>query len=117
LLGICREEKGLAATAMSDMGLTIDALRAEIRRLGRSGPAETSGATETTTPARALPRDFRHIITAAYASAKQRGGETPDPADLLQAIIVSNSKVATAFASRKIDVKSLIDEIRRLPRQ
>lgn len=75
LLGLLREEKGIAAQVLTDAGVNLEAARAETLRLlgtemppsGPTAPAEKSGsAPPSAAPTRARnPRRRRSIISAA----------------------------------------------------
>src|SRR5512140_1523973 len=56
LLGLLREEKGIAAQVLADANVTLEAARAEtLRLLGTEMPQGQAPAAETSTPAQGVP--------------------------------------------------------------
>jgi ATP-dependent Clp protease ATP-binding subunit ClpA len=112
LLGLLREEKGTAAAALSERGVTLDRLRAKILQLVRSGRDEDVAA--VTPEHRPIPNAPQSIIADASSYARDRGALVPDTADMLNALVFSSREVAAVFHARQIDVPGLIDAIRRI---
>jgi ATP-dependent Clp protease ATP-binding subunit ClpC len=130
LLGLMREEKGIAAQALVDAGITLERAREEtLRVLGGDddilgaefethGMASTAGravndrAPAESGPWRRIPEWLRVVLLDAYARAEARGINTATVADLLEAVIRSSPAVASAFTSREIDIDALIADVR-----
>jgi ATP-dependent Clp protease ATP-binding subunit ClpA len=120
LLGLVREEKGIAAQVLVDAGITLDSAREEtVRILGENGmskPKPVADESEHAAIARRMrfaDPEWRAIIARALEIAEDRRAR-PGVADLLEALVFSSREVAAAFASREIEMQGLIAEIREL---
>lgn len=120
LLGLLREEKGIAAQTLVAAGVTIEAARAEMLRIlghdtggiERIKPKKPMGMSVRPEFWHSLPEPFGSILAAAYVQAKARGDQTATHADMLEAIIRSSPVVSAAFTSREIEIDALIADIR-----
>ncbi len=93
LLGLLREEEGLAARVLESLDITVERVRAQVVRIVRSGEEVTSGQIPFTPRAKkvlelalreALPRAqlHRHRAHPARPRARERGRRRADPAGL-----------------------------------
>jgi ATP-dependent Clp protease ATP-binding subunit ClpA len=120
LLGLIREEKGIAGQVLVLQGATLDATRTAV--LGIIGserhvsPVKAMSAMFQTpkrqSPWDDLPEPIRRVVEAAHLAARAAGRSKPELADLLEATILSSPSVAAAFTARKIEIDSLIADIR-----
>ncbi|HEX3866926.1 MAG TPA: Clp protease N-terminal domain-containing protein [Gemmatimonadaceae bacterium] len=123
LLGLLREEKGLAATALARAGVTLDAAREETRRILGAGPrlspvssmpsVGSARSWQTLEPWRILAEPARRVVQDAYVRARAVGRVAPDTADLLAAMILSSPEISAALSSRRIEIDGLIADVRR----
>jgi ATP-dependent Clp protease ATP-binding subunit ClpC len=66
LLGLLREEKGIAAQVLADAGITLEQARAEtLRLLGSDLPPQSSGTAPSTPPTSASPKSEKKSKTPA----------------------------------------------------
>jgi ATP-dependent Clp protease ATP-binding subunit ClpC len=66
LLGLLREEKGIAAQVLSDAGVTLEQSRAEtLRLLGSDMPAQSAGGPTPSTPPASTPKSEKKSKTPA----------------------------------------------------
>jgi hypothetical protein len=125
LLGLLREEKGIAAQVLGDAGITIENAGNEILRiLGTEvSPQRISARPRSLTgykSARAadqwqtLPDPTRTVVAEAFATAHRRHKTRPTQADLLSALVVSQREIAAAFVARGVDLEAMIAELRKL---
>jgi ATP-dependent Clp protease ATP-binding subunit ClpA len=117
LLGLLREEKGIGGQSLLAAGVTLDAARAETKRIvgdGRGALEHVQLRGFTVRPEfwRSLPEPFGSIMADANVRAKARGESAPTIADMLEAIIFSSTTVSTAFTSREIEIEALIADVR-----
>jgi ATP-dependent Clp protease ATP-binding subunit ClpA len=120
LLGLLREEKGIGAQSLLAAGVTLDAARAEMKRILGDGDGgmkhvqfrKPMGFTAHPEVWHSLPEPFGTIMADAYVRAKARGGDTATIADVLEAIIFSSTAVSAAFTSREIEIDALIADVR-----
>jgi ATP-dependent Clp protease ATP-binding subunit ClpA len=119
LLGLLREEKGIAAQALVAAGVTLETARAEMVRILGHDPDRTERVKskrpmESARPEfwHGMPEPFGTVMGNAFVRAKDRGADRPTLADMLEAIIRTSPVVSAAFASREIEVDALIADIR-----
>ncbi len=107
LLGLIREEKGVAAQVLADAGATLDTVRAETVRV--LGAAFVDGA-EARDPAmrkrfdwlsrgvvgESLPERVRIVMTSARTLAAQRGSAAFEPAHVALALVLHGEGTANA---------------------
>jgi ATP-dependent Clp protease ATP-binding subunit ClpA len=107
LLGLLHEGKGLAAQALNDVGITLEAAREETMRVlvgagGQFSPRRTSHVGRETLVA--YPQRLREVISDAYDIAAERGATEVTPAHAMIAIIEHGEGMAnTALDRLKID--------------
>src|SRR5262250_1310452 len=66
LLGLLREEKGIAAQVLTDAGVTLEQSRAEtLRLLGSDMPPQSSGTPQPTNPPSSAPKSEKKSKTPA----------------------------------------------------
>ena len=94
LLGLLREEEGLAARVLESLDITVERVRAQVVRIVGSGEEVTSGQIPFTPAgqegaragaargALARPQLHRHRAHPARAGARERGRRRPHPARL-----------------------------------
>jgi hypothetical protein len=87
LLGLLREEDGLAALVLTDLGLTVDRVRDQVVRIVRSGEEVTSGQIPFT------PRAKR-VLELALREALSLGHNYIGTEHLLLALVRENEGVA-----------------------
>ncbi len=109
LLGLISEGEGVAATAMRNMGLNLEALRSEIlKRIPREG----SGAQDTTIP---LSPSGKRAIEFAYQEAQAFGVNFIGTEHLLLGVIRENEGLAARIlAEHNVDLIKARSEILRL---
>jgi ATP-dependent Clp protease ATP-binding subunit ClpC len=78
LLGLLLEGEGIAANVLQDLGVTLDAARAEIERLLQAGPAESPTPQVATPPGRpprvpSLSHGAGRILGRAHELAAEAG--------------------------------------------
>ncbi|MEO7086008.1 MAG: Clp protease N-terminal domain-containing protein [Gemmatimonadaceae bacterium] len=120
LLGLLREEKGVAAQTLVHVGVTLDRAREEtLRILGSDrhlSPVKAMAAMfrkpNVKDPWEDLPEPLRRIVKSAFVSSRAAGRATPGVADLLEATILSSRDVSAALTSREIEIESLIADVR-----
>jgi ATP-dependent Clp protease ATP-binding subunit ClpA len=100
LLGLLREGKGLGATALGEVGVTLDMARAETMSiLGTDLPQPQSNA-GAMKHLSGSGRRIREIIAAAYDIATRRGSTELSPAHLAMALLVHDGGFANAVLQR-----------------
>jgi hypothetical protein len=125
LLGLLREERGIAAQVLGDAGITIDNARNEVLRIlgtevsphPASAPPRSLTAHAGTGAAdrwQSVPDPTRTVVAGAFAAAHRRHKTRPTQADLLSALVFSQREIAAAFAARRVDVEAIIAELRQL---
>ena len=125
LLGLLREEKGIAAQVLGDAGITIENAGNEILRiLGHETSRQPASPPPRSLTAYAsagdadrwqlLPDPTRTVVAGAFATAHRRHKTRPTQADLLSALVFSQREIAAAFAARGVDVEAIIAELRQL---
>jgi ATP-dependent Clp protease ATP-binding subunit ClpC len=72
LLGLLVEGQGIAAHVLQDMGVTVEAVRAEIERQLRAGPPKTTATGGVSRPVPANPA-IGEILTRAQRLAQEAG--------------------------------------------
>ena len=94
LLGLLREEEGLAARVLESLDITVERVRAQVVRIVGSGEEVTSGQIPFTPRAKKVlelalrealepwPQLHRHRAHPARAGARERGRGRPHPARL-----------------------------------
>lgn len=99
LLGLLREGQGLGAAALGEVGVKLDAARAETMRiLGTEMPPESNaGAMKHLSGS---GRRIREVIAAAYDVATRRGSMELTPAHVAMALIVHDGGFANAVLQR-----------------
>ena len=109
LLGLISEGEGVAATAMRNMGLNLEALRSEIlKRIPRNG----SGGQDSTIP---LSPSGKRAIEFAYQEAQAFGVNFIGTEHLLLGIIRENEGLAARIlAEHSVDLIKARSEILRL---
>jgi ATP-dependent Clp protease ATP-binding subunit ClpA len=137
LLGMLREGKGIAAQALGNAGIDIEkAGNAVLRTLASQPPGSRIDprpdgsvqfprpdgsvhfqVSDVPGPVNFLPEPARTVIAAAYTAATAGGKRAPNAGDLLSAVVSSLPEVAAAFAARKVDIASVIEEVRRASEQ
>ena len=86
LLGLLREEEGLAARVLESLDITVERVRAQVVRIVGSGEEVTSGQIPFTPPAnkvhelalRAASHEFRDTVALAAQLAAADGGSWDD---------------------------------------
>ncbi|HEY5061996.1 MAG TPA: Clp protease N-terminal domain-containing protein [Gemmatimonadaceae bacterium] len=125
LLGLLREERGIAAQVLGDAGITIENVGNEVLRiLGTETSPQPASAPHRSLTAYAgtgaadrwqsLPDPTRTVVAGAFATAHRRHKTRPTQADLLSALVFSQREIAAAFAARGVDVEAIIAELRQL---
>jgi hypothetical protein len=125
LLGLLREERGIAAQVLGDLGITIENAENEILRiLGTEVSPERASApppsltgyksARAADPWQTLPDPTRTVVAGAFATAHRRNKTRPTQADLLSALVFSQHEIAAAFAARGVDVEAIVAELRQL---
>ncbi|MFH1740111.1 MAG: ATP-dependent Clp protease ATP-binding subunit [bacterium] len=109
LLGLISEGEGVAATAMRNMGLNLEALRSEVlKRIPREG----SGSQDSTIP---LSPSGKRAIEFAYQEAQAFGVNFIGTEHLLLGIIRENEGLAARILSdHNVDLIKARSEILRL---
>lgn len=97
LLGLIREEKGIAAQVLADAGIDLDMVREHVRRLHAEGVADGD----------ATPRPFPAQMTGA---TEMMGFM---PARIFQ-LWLTDPRVAEVFAKHQIDVERLRAAVKEL---
>jgi ATP-dependent Clp protease ATP-binding subunit ClpA len=120
LLGLIREEKGIAGQILIASGADIDRTREAVLAIIGSdrhkSPVKSMSAMFQTSkrnePWDDLPEPIRRVVEAAHVAARGAGRPIPGLADLLEATILSSPDVAAAFTSREIEIDALIADVR-----
>jgi ATP-dependent Clp protease ATP-binding subunit ClpA len=120
LLGLIREEKGIAGQILIASGASIDRTRQTVLEIIGSdrhkSPVKTMTAMfqnpKRNEPWDDLPEPIRRVVEAAHLAARAAERPTPGLADLLEATILSSLEIAAAFTSREIEIDSLIADVR-----
>ena len=99
LLGLLCEGKGVAAAALGEVGVVLDAARAETMRIlgTEMRPESNAGSMKHLSGS---GRRIREIIAAAYDVATRRGSTELAPAHLAMSLIVHDGGFANAVLQR-----------------
>jgi ATP-dependent Clp protease ATP-binding subunit ClpA len=102
LLGLLREEKGIAAQVLHDAGVTLDAARSETKRiLGTVEPESNKPrAVSVNTHLPQSARRVRQIIAAAHDVAELRKSPVLEPAHVVMALLAHSGGMANAALDR-----------------
>lgn len=109
LLGLLREKEGIAAQALSNLGLDRKTVRAEIEKLVEAGPE-----TQLTEELHQTPR-LKHVIQLAIEEARQLGHNQVGTEHLLLGLFKETDGVAAhALENLKVDQEKVRGEMARL---
>jgi ATP-dependent Clp protease ATP-binding subunit ClpC len=86
LLGVIVEGEGIAATVLADLGVTLDAARAEVERQLQAGFPGEPAPRKPRRPVPSLSRQAADVIARAHALAADAGASEVGVAHLEQAI-------------------------------
>ncbi|MEA4814088.1 MAG: ATP-dependent Clp protease ATP-binding subunit [Oscillospiraceae bacterium] len=104
LLGLMREEEGIAHRALIEAGLTDEMIKNIVARAGTGMTGET--------PSQGLSANARHIIECAVAEAARTGAQFIDTEHLLIGILRDGSNTAVRVLSAAgVDIRKLYGSI------
>jgi ATP-dependent Clp protease ATP-binding subunit ClpA len=120
LLGLLREEKGIAGQVLIAAGVNVDNTRHAVLNIIGSdrhmSPVKSMTAMfrnpKWNEPWTDLPEPIRRIVEAAYLAARAADRPIPGIADLFEATLLSSPDVSAAFTAREIEIDALIADVR-----
>lgn len=109
LLGLCKEREGIVARALENLGLNMDEMEEEIKKLTFSGSSEVSSDDITFTPR------AKRVLELATMEAQRVNHNYVGTEHLLLGLLKEDEGLAAkVFEDMKVDTKRLQEEIFRL---
>ncbi|NLN93415.1 MAG: ATP-dependent Clp protease ATP-binding subunit [Candidatus Hydrogenedens sp.] len=109
LLGLCKEREGIAARALANLGLNMDRMEEEIKRITFSGSSEVPSEEITFTPR------AKRVLELATMEAQGAKHNYVGTEHLLLGLLKEGEGLAAkVFDDLKVDTRRLQDEVFRL---
>jgi ATP-dependent Clp protease ATP-binding subunit ClpC len=110
LLGLMREEEGLAARVLADMGLSVNQLRAAVERMVGSGDRAPSSLQ--------LSDQTKRVIEMAVAESRKRGHPYIGTEHLLMAMVrLTDSMAAAVLQGMNINLDTVYRRLQQMTSQ
>ncbi len=123
LLGLIREEKGVAAQVLTSFGISIEAARTHVLEILADGKQDDDGLSRRTASAVEMPRKSTSSPgeTVAFVVAKEVSAHVTFPiapehtawmaASIIETLL-QDANIADVFAAQRIDVRMLTAALR-----